>query len=519
MAILDLSASGASTSSGTATLRIKFALVASGASVSAGTAACVILSPRQVNVTQAGLQVDVGGRTTQRVTQSGLQIDAGGRVTQRVTQGGLQLDVDRRIPVNVTQTGLGLDVLRRTPLNVTQAGLQIDAAYRRAETTVSCVEIFIQDRSANHLDYLENAFDKSYMAQVNDCGAGQFTIYAHDGDATVANLKYGNRVVLRYRNVDIGTWVIEEISTVLVSSGEGEEELATVSGRGLMATLERGIVYPSDIDDIATAERQYSAQTAADIFLDLYGEFQVRGGGDVTPDFTATDDSGSTAWTDSQTINYKAGQNLLEVLRNLAAYGVDFTVKPDGTLQGWTTAGSDLSDSVIFRQGKDILHAVEHKSGLELTNVALGENQAAFREDTGATSISTYGRHEVHVSAGNTSNAGQLGQANAQVLAGRRNPVTSLEVKVSNEYHHPFIDYDVGDTVRIEIPDEVSEDYRILSIAIEEVDGPCNLVVTLEVNSIRYDWLVRQQRAYAASHNAAQVGAAASVGIASTSTA
>jgi len=72
--------------------------------------------------------------------------------------------------------------------------------------------------------------------------------------------------------------------------------------------------------------------------------------------------------------------------------------------------------------------------------------------------------------------------------------------------------------VHVSVPDDIDADYRVLAIAIQEGSGPCDLRVTLELNSIQAEYLARLQRSMNATLSNVQPGAASSLGMASSGT-
>ena len=488
-----LAGSGASTSDGAGDLHVDMAITASGASTSDGWANAIDVGPGDLRVTQAGVQIDVTREVPVNVTQSGAQIDVTRQVPVNVTQAGIQIDVLRELPVRVTQAGAGLDAHGQT-IGLTQAGLQMDVHYERPTLSLNCWEFHVEDWTGTYLAYLDNAFNKAYLEQLSDLGGGSFDIPADDSKATAANLTIGNVVKVRYRNVEVGAFLIEQVSEPLVGSGEETEHIISVSGRGLMATLEKGIVYPTDITDSTTTEREFAGVTKASVFKSLYQEFEARGGGELTTGFNAVTDSRNVAWTDTVTMKFQAGQKLIDVLRQLAGLGLEVTADPDRTLQAWVSAGTDVSSSVVFRQGLNMMQAAHSSDGVDLANAVLGEGENILVESTDATSIAARGRKETYLPLRNTSDTTQVTTANQLLLNQFADPIDSYTLVVNADVLFPLFDYDLGDTVRVEIPGEVSADYRVKSIGIRERGGPCDLEVTLELNSLRREYLIRLQR-------------------------
>lgn len=515
MATLAAQAAGSATTSApdAGAFLILYAAAAGSASAS-GTAEAIVI--RGLLVTQVGAQIDTGGTVQERVTQVGVGLEVTRTVPERVTQAGVGVEALRVVPENVTQVALGADIDRIVPLKVTQLLLQIDALGRRVRTSTYCWEFHVYDRAGTYLAYLDNAYGKSYMNELNDCGGGQFSIHADDPKATSTNIAIGNLVTVRYANTDIGTWVMEDIDEVLVSEGEDMEKVITVSGRGAMSLMEDGVVYPSDINDATTAERAFDAVDLGAIFITLWDEYQARGGGDLTEDFTDSVDSDGSAWTETGTLSFKAGQTMLDVMRHLAALGLDFTVSYDRTLSCRETEGSDLSSSVVFRHGHNLIACQRKTMGAQVTNAVLGEGQGLFVETEDATSISARGRREGYVSARNTDDSTQVGVANTVVINEFKDPPVSIQIAVLDNGVYPFITYDLGDTVKVVVPDEISANYRLLAITMKERTGPCDLAIVLELNSMEAEWLIKVNRALQASLQAVHVSAGATSQVAST---
>lgn len=494
MTTLPLLAAGTSLSTGLGTAHVIWALEAAGSATSTGYAYASLVTP-SLQVTTLGAVADAEQAAPLRVTQVGTNVDALRTPHTRITQLGTNVDALRTPHTRVTQVGATVDAQKRATLQTTIVGVLVDAKYNRPQMTDNCWEFHVYDRVGHWLAYLDGAYEQAYFAQLNDVGGGAFKLHSTDAKATDENLTIGNVVRVRYRNVDIGAFLIEQVDEELVSSDEGAGQVISVSGRGLLALLEKGLVYPADLNDPSTTTREFTAQTRADIFLTLYNEFQTRSGGDLTTSFTAANDSDGAAWTDTNTMSYSAGQTFLALARNLTALGTDVTVDVDKTLNFYLAAGTDKSATVIFRHGQNIMQARRRQDAKDIANAVLGEGQGLLVESTDATSIATYGRKEAFLPGKNTGTQTQIEAANAVYLLRCKNPIQSIELSVNTADLHPFIDYTLGDTVALSIPDQLTGDYRVLAITLEEGDGPCDLYATLELNSAALEYLLKLQKA------------------------
>lgn len=349
------------------------------------------------------------------------------------------------------------------------------------------IEFHAYDKDGNFLTILDGAFAKAYICQINGLGGGSFRIYAEDDKATDTNLQIGNIIKVIYEGSAVGAWVIEHKNEVLVGSAEGASETISVKGRGLLSMLETCIVYPSDSDDPKTVERAWSSVTRAEIIRDLLAEASARGWDRLTTDFTDSLDSDSVAFTDSNTLSYKAGETLLSVALNHAELGTDIVATPAGVLQYYVSKGSDKTDDVFFRKGLNILSCDLETDGLKLRNAALGEGQFLLATSSDSTSIGTYDRREIYLQAENATDSTQLALLLQALLVTTADPVERITLSAAVEPYAPWSDYDLGDTVRIEILDKISGDYRVVGIGVQEQAD--TLVVELEITTLRQLWL------------------------------
>ena len=307
-----------------------------------------------------------------------------------------------------------------------------------------------------------------------------------------AQIAAGQVVRLRLNNADVGAFVIEKLGVDDVL----EQRELKVSGRTLLSTLERGIVYPSDTASYPTMQKDYLAKTLAYIIKDLVSAAASRGCTlPSTTGFSATVDSDGAAWTDSSTISYRCGTSLLEVALQHADLGIEVAVTPAGALQYYKSggAGQDRSATVRFREAKNVAAAGRQSDYSQIANVLLGEGQYILSAQTDATSIAAYGRRERLVSHGNVSDATTLATLTQASRDEAKNPKTSVRLQVTDDLV-PFSDYTLGDTVAVILPsDSLSTTYRVRGIGLAS-DGP-NTTVELTLNSLADEWLLQMDQA------------------------
>lgn len=139
-------------------------------------------------------------------------------------------------------------------------------------------------------------------------------------------------------------WLGEDVVEELL---EGGGTKATISGRGLAAELERGVVVPSGYPSHTVRERELTG-APMEIWRTLLAEAQGRGVlSGWSTSFTDSADTDGTSWAHTFVLTTGPGANLLDLLSQLAdAEQCEWRARPDRTLDAWRSPGSDLSGSV-----------------------------------------------------------------------------------------------------------------------------------------------------------------------------
>lgn len=369
-------------------------------------------------------------------------------------------------------------------------------------------EFQVRDSNRNFLAVLDTIKDRRYIAELNDVGSGQFTIHADSAKATTTNLAIGNIVDVVYEGTVIGAWIIEDLEEDLVSGGENSDRWVKVSGRGVMSLLDRAVVWPEGL--VAEGEPtekpasdyypqvEYTQVSAPELLGNLWGDYVARGGSGLTFTFGDGIDTNAEVWTCGPiNINLNAGQSVLDVARRMMALSnFDLIARYDLTLDGYNLLGSDLSSSVTLRYGRDIMSAKKKTSGTEIANVVLGEGIDTFLMTLNSTSINTYGRRETHLPLRLTDDLSYVLVANQLLLNQYSNAPTSVDVSAICTNYVPGVNFDVGDTIGVYVPDKVDSTYRVYSWALQDgPTGPGDLRMVVELNSAWVDYLVRLRRA------------------------
>ena len=188
---------------------------------------------------------------------------------------------------------------------------------------------------------------------------------------------------------------------------------------------------------------------------------------------------------------------------------------PDATLHAYISAGSDKSDTVIMVEGRDIVCGKLHDDGKNLANVVLAEGKDLFAEQTDSGSIGTYGRREAYLSTQNSATTAQATAAASLLLARTKTSARAIGLTVRTETFFPFLHYSLGDYIYIDAPSLVSDSYRVLSISIQEGQGPCDLTVSLELHNRAFDFLTQLDAQLKALQQNRSTGKAATSGLSS----
>ena len=332
-----------------------------------------------------------------------------------------------------------------------------------------------------------------YYLQLNNPGSGNLSVHRYSPGT--ADLTIGKLIKVNYRGQERGGWFIENISYDEVKSGERAGEWKNVTGRGAMAVLADGIVYP----EIGSAEttRVFTNVTMASILLTFIAEAKARGCfPDLRTDFSATLDSNGEPWTDLSTLTFNVDTNLLDVITQFVDLGLEFDfqldwIVGDYVLYAYQTAiGSDVSASVVFRPGLNCAEVSNKQESGELKNALRISYGGGTTEITDAASIAAYRRREAPFQAGNVTTSGGAVQMATPELTAKKDPQLSISIKVEDAAGNPraFVDYKVGDWVGYDAGDGAAPAlYRVRGMMLDFGENDKYAVITVDLNSIRLE--------------------------------
>lgn len=341
------------------------------------------------------------------------------------------------------------------------------------------------------------AITSHFYTEMSEPGSGELKIPLDSPAA--AMVTEGMLCVNYYRGASRKSFFVDNLKIVEADSSEGAGRTLSLAGRGGLGLLEMARVFDNGA---VQSSREFTGMTKAAILLSLIAEAQARGGLSValTSDFTATDDSASTAWTDSEEWTIPVGTTLLDVLRQFArTEGIDFDINYSGS--GFVLSaykdngiGTNLASSVYMTIGKNCIEVTrETRGGMEVQNALQVKWRDGYISVEDPTSIAAHGRREGFLSLEAAQSVDSATTFAAARLEQIKDPRESIVVRVYDGIEpYLFLDYALGDTVSIDSFGVVTS-YRILGIQADTADYGYSKV-TLKTNSIFYDNDMRMER-------------------------
>jgi len=322
--------------------------------------------------------------------------------------------------------------------------------------------------------------------ELNEPGSGELKIPL---DTTAAGLiTVGMFVACDYRGSYRGGVFVDNIKKEEAGANEGGGRWLSVSGRGALALLEDAIV--GDGGNTAST-RTFSSVTRAYVLKTVIDEAQARGAlSPLAYDFTATDDSDSVAWTDSSDYTLTVGSTILDVLRQFAAIGTEFSISFSAgtfTLSAYQSEiGTNKSSTIFFRVGTNCEEVSSDERGRDIANALTVGYQNGSVSVTDATSISAYRRREKFLDARlaqSLSSATTYATAQLQVT---KDPRKSITVRIYDGVSpNLFLDYVLGDYITLDVMGTETS-YRVLGLQCD-FDGVSYSNVVVEMNTVIHD--------------------------------
>lgn len=339
-----------------------------------------------------------------------------------------------------------------------------------------------------------------FHIQLNEAGSGSLSI-SYDS-AFRPLITYGTFCECHYRGASRGGFFVENIKETWADTNEYTGRVYSVSGRGLLSILKQGTI----LGDGSTSSTRNITSSKANALLTFLVEAQAEGCfPSLTWDFDSTVDSNGDAWTDGEVMSIPVGTKILEFMKDVAKFGIDFTTSISGgnvVLSAWQTSiGTDKSNTTFMRIGTNCQQVGNDITTSGFANVLRYKWKGGYGKVEDAVSIAAYDRHEDFINlevAQSAESAATFASARLEQL---KNPkrVTSITA-YDGVNPRIFLDYEVGDTISLDNMGTVTSD-RIQSASIEFTENPF-ANVTLQLNDVfieqelksqqDLDWLMNQ---------------------------
>jgi len=356
-------------------------------------------------------------------------------------------------------------------------------------------EVRIYDRLnyANLLTILENAYGVAFSIELDAAGAGQFKLSLNDAKAIDANLAHGNLARIYLDGVERFAFFIENTQENLVVGDDVSGREVTISGSGLLNALDHMLVYPPNWPAASPSKWTFTDVTPGTILAAFLDAGVGRGVlSDLTYDFTAAVDSSGVAWPTLFTTEYEAGISVLMIIEQFVALGYNVKMDSDFSLHFYVTSGLDRSTGqapTVFSEGDNLVVQKRSAVSSDVKNVALIKRQTSIFE-AGVTS--DFPRREMMVDARQTDDPTTAQFLATRTLEGVRQTDDAFTGEVTSLEGHAevFVDWDLGDTVIVDVPDFIARQaFRIRALTCEQAGDYIRFTVSF--NSVRHEFVAR----------------------------
>jgi hypothetical protein len=323
--------------------------------------------------------------------------------------------------------------------------------------------------------------------ELNEPGSGEIRIPL---DTTAASLiSSGMFIECYYRGSSRGGWFVENIKESQADANEYGGRWLSVSGRGALALLDEAIVWD---DGTTSTAREFTSVTKASILITLITEAKARGGlANLTYDFSASVDTASVSWTDSEHYKLPVGTSLLDVARQFAKTGgFDFEINLSGAnfvLSAYAAgSGTDKAETIFMRTGTNCEEVSSDERGDGINNALRVKYKSGYLTVSDSTSITNRRRREKLLSLEHAQTSSSATTYASAKIAQTKDPKNSIAVRVYDGVSpRLFVDYDMGDYITLDVLGTETR-YRVLGIQ-ADFDGADFSHVVLELNTILYD--------------------------------
>lgn len=203
--------------------------------------------------------------------------------------------------------------------------------------------------------------------------------------------------------------------------------------------------------------------TPGGIVGQLLSEAQARGVlGAITSGFSATADSGGTAWPDTVDFGFQIGSSYLWAVEQLAELAVDVHMTPKLQLNMWHRRGTDRTASLTFTLADNLTGASWAASG-RIRNVVLTRSTSGWAQYEHAASLLSHDRGEAFLSIGTTQQDSSQHPVDA-AFDMHALPAVEGTLELDGTVD-PYFDFELGDWITVQNPAGGTSRFRILSIS------------------------------------------------------
>lgn len=312
-----------------------------------------------------------------------------------------------------------------------------------------------------------------YMTGVTVPTAGYITVYFSADEASA--VYFAGSLILQSAGVEFGyqtvdTWTayveagtyrlcVDNTSVRSGADGDGVDPIlcavATVDSTGAVVDVLKWTDATWDVWVGHPVTGEPPSLTPGEIMLQLHTEAAARGVDTweaITPTFTASADSASTAWGLREERTWRVGfDRHLDMVEALGDLGVDIEVTPGLDWNAYYERGTDLSATVVVEALVDVAAVTESGSPVEGTvlYIETQDGWAAALESN----VATYGRRESALSLGNSPSIAQGTRLGTKVLEETLSrPQSEWTVDCyAKAGAVPLEDFGLGDTIGVRI--------------------------------------------------------------------
>ena len=334
---------------------------------------------------------------------------------------------------------------------------------------------------------LHSAKRMAYLAELSGAGGGSFEINPYATD--FSRVEPARIIEVRWLGTPIGQFTVDTIEDPIVALTK--DAMVKVSGQGLLGLLRKAVLYPHAWPALTDPDATDAPLVCAPSFgVGFFGLLSSNVDLPFTFSFKAGVDSENATWPEDVYLEFRAGQNMLDVVNALVGRGYDIRFSAYyRTMDAYISAGDDVTGNIILQQGKHIRAMTRKRESGDLATVVLGAGQTNLVET--ADFSWTTDRRQAYLQVRNAIDEQQVLAANTVFLERYRQPVDSYDLEVVNS-PMPLYDYYLGDIITVITARGGTQELRVLSVQIQqETDSPSALKVTLGVNQVPMTFATR----------------------------